>query len=76
MDHSGAEIGYLPLGYIIEYMNKNSHKRKTFFFYNKLNNLSGEEFNNLIETLNKKIPNYAFSKQHNNHPIIVATCIE
>ena len=75
-EHVGGEIGYAPAGYIVDYINKNGHKKKTYHFFNKINNLSEKECCELIILLNKKFSNYVFTKQQKEHTTIVATCIE
>lgn len=65
----GAEIGYLPLGYIVEYMNKNGHREHDItVFVNKIKNLSNEECIELVNKLNEKFPNYIFLKDHPEEP--------
>lgn len=65
----GAEIGCLPYGYIVEYMNKNGHKEHEItVFINKLKNLSNEECIGLANKLNEKFPNYIFLKDHPDDP--------
>lgn len=65
----GAEIGYSPYGYIVEYMNRNGHKKhEVTVFINKLNNLSNEECIDLINNLNKKFPDFVFLKDHPDDP--------
>jgi hypothetical protein len=65
----GSEIGHLPYGYIVEYMNKNGHKEHEItVFINKLKNLSNEECIDLVNRLNEKFPNYIFLKDHPDDP--------
>ena len=65
----GAEIGYLPYGYICDYMDKNGHKEHEItVFVNKLKNLSNEECIDLVNNLNKKFPNFVFLKDHPDDP--------